>query len=120
MKTKVEIRECAWIGGRAVKWQGHAYVDGHRFSEPLISGMPERTKDKAKAALWIAIAGYKEVIKGAEDASRREDEQREERAMRKAKAKQKELDGKTDEHGKEQQEKPAETGKKTIKTKKEK
>lgn len=67
MKTKVEIRECAWVDGQAVKWQGHAYQDGRPFAEPLISGDPMPSKDRAKASLSKALLEYKELAKGADD-----------------------------------------------------
>ena len=66
MKAKIEIRECDWVNGRAVKYQAHAYWDSKRLTEPMISGLPQKTKDKAKASLWMTIAQFKELIKGVE------------------------------------------------------
>lgn len=66
MKTVIEVRECDWVNGRAVKWQAHVYHERKRLAEPMISGLPERTKDKAKASLWATIAELKGLIKDAE------------------------------------------------------
>lgn len=73
MKTKVEIRECAWVDGQAVKWQGHAYQDGRPFAEPLISGDPMPSKDRAKASLSMALLDYKELAKGADEIMSKEE-----------------------------------------------
>lgn len=86
MKTKVEIRECAWVNGKAFKWQGHIYLEGQPFAEPLISGMPQMSANKAKAALWKAVTEYKELIRGAEDLNRRQEILRQKQRERKAKA----------------------------------
>lgn len=86
MKTKVEIRECAWVNGKAFKWQGHIYLEGKPFAEPLISGMPQMSANKAKAALWKAVTEYKELIRGAEDLNRRQELLRQKQRERKAKA----------------------------------
>lgn len=66
MKTVIEIRECDWVNGKAVKWQGHLYHESKRLAEPMISGIPERTKDKAKASLWKTITDMKGLIRDAE------------------------------------------------------
>ena len=66
MKTVIETRECDWVNGRAVKWQAHVYHERKRLAEPMISGLPERTKAKAKASLWATIAELKGLIKDAE------------------------------------------------------
>lgn len=73
MRTKIEIRECAWVNGKAFKWQGHVYVEGHPYAEPLISGLPQNSANKAKSSLWKTIAEYKELINGAESLKRRHD-----------------------------------------------
>lgn len=66
MKTVIEVRECDWVNGRAVKWQAHAYWDSKRLTEPMISGLPQKTKDRAKASLWATIAELKGLISGVE------------------------------------------------------
>lgn len=88
MKTKVEIRECDWVNGRAFKWQGHIYVEGHPFAEPLISGLPQISPAKAKASLWKAVIGYKELISGAESLNRRHENLKQKREERKVITKQ--------------------------------
>lgn len=109
MKTKIEIRECSWVNGKAFKWQGHIYLEGHPFAEPLISGMPQMSAPKAKASLWKAVNGYKDLINGAEVLVQKRENLKQKREEWKAKAEEKK-------HAE-----PAGTGKKkTTKTKKEK
>ena len=72
-KAKIEIRECAWIDGQAVMWQGHAYWDGHRIAEPLISGLPAKSLKEAKKSLMEALYEYMYLSiegKGAMEMSR--------------------------------------------------
>ena len=58
MKVETEIRECAWIGDLPTKWQGHAYIEGRRMVEPLISGEPANSELLAKHALEKALTEY--------------------------------------------------------------
>ena len=66
-KAKIEIRECAWIDGKAIMWQGHAYRDGHRMTEPLISGLPAHSPSMAKFQLTQSLGEYMDLsIEGKE------------------------------------------------------
>ena len=58
MKVTTEIRECAWIDQIPVKWQGHAFIEGQRLMEPMISGQPANSEVKAKHELEIALTEY--------------------------------------------------------------
>ena len=58
MKVATEIRECGWIGKMPVKWQGHAFLEGQRMMEPMISGDPANSEVKAKHELEKALTEY--------------------------------------------------------------
>ena len=58
MKVTTEIRECAWIDKIPVKWQGHAFIEGQRLMEPMISGPPANSEVKAKQELERALTEY--------------------------------------------------------------
>lgn len=58
MKVATEIRECGWIGKTPVKWQGHAFLEGQRMMEPMISGDPANSEVKAKHELEKALTEY--------------------------------------------------------------
>lgn len=63
--VRIEIRECTWVNGKAVQWQGHAHMSDRPLVEPLISGMPATSKVMARASLNKSINEYKELAKGA-------------------------------------------------------
>ena len=65
ISVRIEIRECTWVNGKATQWQGHAHLGDRPLMEPLISGMPAKSKVLAMASLNKSINEYKELAKGA-------------------------------------------------------
>lgn len=63
--VRIEIRECTWVNGKPTQWQGHAHLGDRPLVEPLISGMPAKSKVLARVSLNKSINEYKELAKGA-------------------------------------------------------
>ena len=61
MRAKIEIRECSWVNGKAMMWQGHVYSAGNRMSEPLISGKPACSPILARNSLIESLYEYAEL-----------------------------------------------------------
>lgn len=61
--VEVVVRECdhlvTIIGNhKSLRWQAHAYSKGRFMQEPIISGHPERTQEKAMESLEEALTEY--------------------------------------------------------------
>lgn len=61
--VEVVVRECDHMvtilgNHKSLKWQAHAYLTGKFMQEPIISGHPERTQEKAMESLEEALTEY--------------------------------------------------------------
>ena len=61
--VEVVVRECDHLitslgNHKSLKWQAHAYFSDKVMQEPIISGHPERTKEKAMESLEAALTEY--------------------------------------------------------------
>lgn len=87
-EVEVVVRECDHLvtilgNHKSLKWQAHAYLKGKFMQEPIISGNPERTQEKAMESLEAALTEYIDLGIKAKDVIFNQRKQKEAIEMRK-------------------------------------